>query len=328
MKKVNKLFTLLSACVLVTSLNAVKVEVMPTVGKAFNADKDSLKDTEILYGIRGSVFLNESVAVQAVLETSQDNVMSDLGKTDIERGSVNIVYEPNADKRIRPYAIVGFGGEKTHRVSTPRTNDDSQAFVNAGAGLKFGINKNIDIVTEARWLRKLENNDDDIIATLGIGAKIGESKKSVNKLASIPSVNETSEVENAISLAKFKEIYEKKPTVVATTPQKVVVTQPVVTQEPIAEAVYVEDESATTSYEEPSQDGYYVQMAALFKSDGEVLTNRLEKKDYPFVLHNVQRGGKEATLILVGPYESRAEAGVAIKFLKRLKKDAFVYHMN
>jgi len=325
MKKVNKLFVLLSACALVTSLNAVKVEIMPTVGKTFNADKDSLKDSEILYGIRGSVFLNEDVAIGVSFEASQDNVMSDLGKTDIERGSINIMYEPNSDKRIRPYSIIGFGGEKTHRVSNPRTNDDSQAFVNAGAGLKFGINKNIDIVTEARWLRKLENNDNDIIATLGIGAKLGESKKSADKLASIPSVNATSDVQNAISLAKFKEIYKKKPTAV-------VAPAPVVAiEENIAEAVYVEDGNdvvETSTYEEQAQDGYYVQMAALFKGNGEVLTNRLEKKDYPFVLHNVDRGGKDATLILVGPYESRAEAGIAIKFLKRLKRDAFVYHMN
>jgi hypothetical protein len=42
----------------------------------------------------------------------------------------------------------------------------------------------------------------------------------------------------------------------------------------------------------------------------------------------VDKGGKEATLVLVGPYTSKVEAGVAMKYLKRLKGDAFIYHMN
>mgnify|MGYP000138417144 CR=1 FL=1 len=69
-------------------------------------------------------------------------------------------------------------------------------------------------------------------------------------------------------------------------------------------------------------------MAALFKGKGESLTNRLEQKDYHYVLHNVEKRGKEATLVLVGPYESRVEAGVAMKYLKRLKSDSFIYRMN
>ena len=329
MKKVNKIFAALLLPALATSAYAVKFEVMPTVAKAVaDSDKDSLKDTEILYGIRGSVYLNEEVAIQAGFEASADNVMSDNGKTDIERGSLNMIYEPNNGKRVRLYGLAGFGGEKVHRVSNPRTNDDSQIFANLGAGLKFGISDRVDLVTEAKWLRKLENKDNDIIATVGLGVKLGESKKSVDP---IPSVTQTSEVENAISLAKLREINERKskqsaakvePTVVSTT-------EPIAVQDEMVEAVFVEDITEDiTEATAASQDGFYVQMAALFKGSGEELTSRLEQKDYPYVLHNVQRSGKEALLVLVGPYESRVEAGVAIKYLKRLKRDAFIYHMN
>ncbi len=69
-------------------------------------------------------------------------------------------------------------------------------------------------------------------------------------------------------------------------------------------------------------------MAALFKGNGGVLTDRLERKDYPYLLQDVTRYGKEAKLILVGPYATRQEANIAIKYLKRLKRDAFIYHMN
>jgi cell division septation protein DedD len=90
-------------------------------------------------------------------------------------------------------------------------------------------------------------------------------------------------------------------------------------------ATFVEDEVIQPA---ASDSGYYVQMAALFQGDGSALTSRLEQKDYPYVLHNVTKGSREATLVLVGPYESRTEASVALGHLKRLKSDAFVYFMN
>ncbi len=341
MKKVNKLFSTLLVCLLATSLSAVKVEVMPTVGKAFNANKDSLRDNETLYGIRGAVFLNEDVALQAAIETSTDNKMQDGGKTDIERGSLNVIYEKESDKRIRPYGVVGIGGEKVHRANIPPTNDDSQIFVNVGAGLKFGLNEHVDLVTEARWFKKLENNDVDVIATVGLGVKLGESKK---KDDHIPSVTATTEAENAISLAKFREIYEKKPIVhtqkaevvevaVAQPVQPVIVEEKIISEPTVVIEEEIINEPDVIIEEEVSQspvaeDGYYVQMAALFKGNGEVLTDRLEQKDYPYLLQDVTRYGKDAKLILVGPYATRQEANIAIKYLKRLKKDAFIYHMN
>ena len=88
----------------------------------------------------------------------------------------------------------------------------------------------------------------------------------------------------------------------------------------------VEDEVVETMPE--NESGYYVQMAALFQGKGESITNRLEQKDYHYVLHNVEKRGREATLVLVGPYATKTEASVAKKYLKRLKGDAFIYHMN
>ena len=101
MIKVNKMFSALLACTIATTAYAVKIEVMPTVGKAFKASHDRLQDDEILYGVRGTVFLNDEVAVQAALETSNDNAVGTAAeiaagaKTDIERVSANIVYEKN-----------------------------------------------------------------------------------------------------------------------------------------------------------------------------------------------------------------------------------------
>ncbi len=338
MKRVRGRFIVAVLCIISTSMYAAKVEVIPIVSKAYNADKDSLKDSKTLYGIRGNIFLNEDVAVGASLEVSEDNKMSDGGLTDINRGAINITYEPNSDKKIHPYAIVGVGGEKVNRVSNPRTNDDSQAFVTVGAGLKFGLNENVDIVTEARWLRKLENNDNDIIATVGLGAKMGESKKRVHhhKNLTTPVVTEASEAENAISLAKLKEIYEKKESLNSIKPTEDVVSTVVSSSSLDSSEVVVEDvvdsevivDDTIEVDESTPQNGYYVQMAALFNGDGRVLTDRLESKDYPYIRYTTDRGGRDATLILVGPYESKKEARVAIGYLKRLKSDAFIYELN
>jgi cell division septation protein DedD len=318
---------------------------MPTVGKAFKAENDLLKDDEILYGVRGTVFLNDQVAVQAAYESSTDNEVGNLGaKTDLERVSANIVYEMNPNKRIRPYGIVGVGNESTHGLTAPSLNQGSQGFVNVGAGLKFGLSKRIDLVTEARWIRKLSNNDDDIIATIGLGINTGSTASNAKSVDKIPSVAATSDVQNAINLAEFRKLSEKKKE--QTQPQTQVVEHiatvesaaTVVPEESIpANAIILGEDEAVVSIEsdvvetvEPlaTDNGYYVQMAALFKGKGESLTNRLESKDYHYVLHNVEKRGKEATLILVGPYESRVEANVAKKYLKRLKKDAFIYHVN
>lgn len=343
MIKVNKLLTALLISVMATSVYAVKIEVMPTVGKAFKAEDDKLKDDEILYGIRGTIFLNDEVGIQAAFEASTSNEVGSVAqralgaKTDIERVSANIVYEKNTGTRIRPYGIIGIGNESTHGLIAPASNQGSQGFIQAGAGLKFGLTKRVDLVTEAKWMRKLSNNDDDIIATIGLGVNTGSTKTA----AQVPSVQATSDVQNAINLAEFRKLSEKKSidsVAAVVVEESVVAIESVVVEQSIpANAIILDeeialDEEVTETIQtfglEATDSGYYVQLAALFKGKGESLTNRLEQKDYHYVLHNVEKRGREATLVLVGPYESRVEAGVAMKYLKRLKSDAFIYHMN
>ncbi len=342
MIKVNKLLTTLLISVMVTSAYAVKIEVMPTVGKAFKAENDLLKDDEILYGVRGTVFLNDEVGVQAAYEASTSNEVGTAAqraagaKTDIERVSANILYEKNMGTRIRPYGLIGVGNESTHGLIAPASNQGSQGFVNVGGGLKFGLSKRVDLVTEARWIRKLSNNDNDIIATIGLGINTGNSSKPKVAAVAVPSVTATTDVQNAINLAEFRKLSEKKVDKTVVVEKVATVEHVAVVQEIPADAIILDEEVSVDEVTEPTESfavestdsGYYIQMAALFKSKGESLTNRLEQKDYHYVLHNVEKRGKEATLVLVGPYESRVEAGVAMKYLKRLKSDSFIYHMN
>ncbi len=356
MKKFKLIYCAVFLSIFSLSAQAVKLEIMPTISKAFDADKDSLKDDEILYGLRTNLFLNNEVAIQAGFEASTSNVMSDGGKTDIERVMLNLVLEKDLGSKIIPYALIGGGYEKVHRSSTPSTNDDSQGFANLGIGLKYNINHRINILTEARLLRKLENDDNDVVATIGLGVKLGEIKK---RRSHVPSITETSDAENAISLAKLREIQENRKKMLSQQPKTVevprneVIAQEVSTvttmqaysqineipsnaiildeHESIEDNMGVQtyiDNSTVSSDESHSDTGYYVQLAALFEGKGESLILRLEQKNYHYMLHNVQRFGKHATLVLVGPYQSRSEAGIALRYLKRLKSDAFIYHLN
>jgi cell division septation protein DedD len=214
----------------------------------------------------------------------------------------------------------------------PTTNDDSQVFYNAGVGVKFGLTDRVNLVTEVKGIHKVENDDDDIIGTVGVGVKLGTIEKSRPKCDN----------SQAMSLNEFAKMCKTAPQAapmpapaqkLQSEPQ-VVQQSEVVEQAPVEEVVdekvkCVVDVQAPETAVETSEsanipEGFYVQMAALFKGNGEMLTSRLERKKYPYVLYNTERFGKEATLVLVGPYESRKEAAVALRYLKRLSAKAFV----
>jgi len=325
--------------VALSTVNAAQFEITPTIGKKIANDDSTLDDSKVLFGIRGTAYVTPNLGVQGVLESSVDNETADGGDTDIERGSVNVVVEGGSN-RIRPYAVAGVGYERTHGTSVEATNDDSQVFYNAGVGVKFAVTDNVNVITEVKGMHKVENGDDDFIGTVGVGMMFGGKK------AQKP----TCDTPKALSLDEFAKMCKTKkaepaPAEVAPAPMVATQTQPEVVEEAtavvvdektaaVAEPEVVEEATCVVDVEQEGQEvaeqtgtipeGYYVQMAALFKGSGELLTSKLERKNYPYVLHNVTRFGKEATLVLVGPYETRKEAAVALRYLKRLSKQAFI----
>ncbi len=330
----------LLAVAAVSTIYAAQFEITPTIGKKIANDDTTLDDSKVLFGIQGTAFVTPNVGVQGVLESSVNNKTVDssggVGDTDIERGALNVVLQANGN-RVKPYALAGVGYERTHGTSVPTTNDDSQVFYNAGVGLKFGLTDRVNLITEVKGMHKAENGDDDLIGTVGVGVVLGGSKKKK------PSCNEP----KALSLDEFAKMCKTKKVEAEKTPAQVAQPAMEATQtEPPAPAAPVVDEKTaavsapaveesancvvevdTHAEEEKTlsiPEGYYIQMAALFKGNGEVLTAKLERKNYPYVLYNTERFGKEATLVLVGPYETRKEAAVALRYLKRLSRKAFI----
>ncbi|RUM63528.1 MAG: hypothetical protein DSZ05_08500 [Sulfurospirillum sp.] len=323
-----------------STLYGAQFEIMPTVGKKIANDDTTLDDSKVLLGIRGTAYVTPNVGIQLVGETSSKNPTIGGGDTDIERGAVNVILESGTQK-VRPYLLAGAGYERTHGATVQTTDDDSQMFYNAGAGVKFGMTDRVSLVTEVKGIHKVENHDDDIIGTVGLGVKLGDVGQPR------PNCN----TPEAMSLDQFAKMCKTKKPAVSNVVQ---ITQPVqqfqqepqVVSEPVSEPVMEEivDEKTRCVVDVDGGDiemegpvvtdsasdtgtipeGYYVQMAALFKGNGEMLTSRLERKNYHYVLHHVNRFGKEATLVLVGPYQTRRAAAVALRYLRRLSRNAFV----
>ncbi len=315
-----------------STLYAAQFEIMPTVGKKIANDDTTLDDSKVLFGLRGTAYVTPNIGIQGVVESSVDNPTAGGGDTDIERGALNVIVQRGVGK-VKPYALAGVGYEATHGNSVKTTNDDSQMFYNAGVGLKFDLTDRLNLVTEVKGMHKVENDDDDIIGTVGLGVKLG----------AVAQKKPTCETPQALTLEQFSKMCKTTQPAPAPMPVEKMQSEPVVQETaPVVEeaapevmdektaacVVEVENEApnvvegTTESAEIP--EGYYIQMAALFKGSGEILTSRLERKNYPYVLHQTERFGKDATLVLVGPYETRKEAAVALRYLKRLSRKAFI----
>ena len=317
-----------------TAIYATEFEIMPTVGKKIANKDTTLDDSKVLIGIRGTAYVTPNIGIQAVGESSLNNPTIGGGDTDIERASLNALYEKRSGK-IRPYVMAGAGYEWTHGNTVKLTDDDSQAFANAGAGVKIDLQKNLSLVTEVKGMHKFENGDNDVIGTVGLGLRVGAPEEKTPACAS----------KKVLTLDEFSKMCKAKPVQEATAPMPVTAMQhepkvvakekaaPAVKKMAVEETTCVVEEPVVTEpvqkAEEsvegaPIPEGYYVQMAALFKSNGAMLTGKLERKKYPYVTYNTKRNGKDVTLILAGPYESRKEAKVALKYLRRLSRGAFV----
>ncbi len=308
-----------------------KFEVTPMVGKKiynYSDDAPRFDDGEALIGVRANGYITKQVSVQLGVEASKNNKMGDGGETDLERGMLNLQYDVPSKGKVTPFVMAGAGYEKLHREYTAG-NVDSQAFLNAGAGLRYSVNNRVDLVAEARAIRKIEDGDKDIIGSLGVGFKYGGNTCQTKPVKGIP-----------VKALSMKELAALTPKKVAPVAPAVVVPVPVETVAPVKPEVidtkieydtnYVNICDGSASIDESSElvsdtlSGYYVQVIALRKNSPDVIISRLNAKGYDHVL----KGEGNLTRVLVGPYESRASAKSALRGLKKIRSDAFIYRVK
>ena len=316
-----------------------RFEITPMISKKvynYNTGVDAPRfdDGEILMGARANAYVTDKVSVQLAVDASKENHMLKPGEpnawTDLERGMLNVQYDiPTRGKleRVTPFVSAGLGYERLHKTEAS-TNVDSQAFYNAAAGLRYSINDRVDLVGEGRWIHKVEDTDDDAMIGVGVGYKFGNS---CNALSLADLKQRTPKVVHIVEPVVASPIVAPKVAPVAVAP---VVTQPAAE---VIDTRIEYDSGVVDMCQEGGMvdascpagrdlsadvEGYFVQVIALRKNSPDVIASRLDAKGYNYTL----KEDGDLTRVLVGPYESRHAAASALRGLKKIRRDAFIYH--
>ncbi len=213
--------------------------------------------------------------------------------TDINRFYINGLHNIKTKySRLVPYVYGGFGYE---HVENELADNDSQGFFNAGGGLKFRVNDRFNLVSDIQCIKKFRSHDLDILGSIGVGYLFG------SLLQPEPESLVASGLEDIQPASPKREI-----TIVKVAPQTMVVA-PVLADKPKGE--------------------YYVQMAAGFKTDMETgckHTRDLRQAGIDYDIKYTTIKGRNAALVVVGPFETKEEARSQLPSLRRYSKDAFV----
>jgi septal ring-binding cell division protein DamX len=223
------------------------------------------------------------------------------GDTDIDRFYINGLHNIHTQySKLTPYVYGGFGYEN---VSNELKDNDSQGFFNAGGGLKYNLTDKFNILADVQGIKKFNNHDLDILGSIGLGFFFG------NAFQPAPEAVVASGLEEVTPAAPVRKV-----TVVQVKPQPVVVAE-------VAKIVTDDKVEAAPTGE------YYIQMAAGFKTDMETgckHTRDLRDAGIDYDIKYTTIRGKNAAIVVVGPYDTKEEAKSHLKELRKYSKDAFV----
>ena len=323
-----KVFRLCMSAALLLSLNlfagSSKYEVIPKVGQNL-FDNDSGLDDEMTYGIDMNYYFTHDTGVQIGYQRTDDvkYLWHYPNTTDIQRFYLNALYEPVNYGDLTPYLLAGGGYEK---LSNEIGNQKSQAFINAGVGVKYAVTPVFDLVAEAKYIKKMDSMDDDILTNVGIGYKFGNLVPNA-PLASrqekdfsptpIPLLDdELAGVNSAIAQdnlpmpkAKRKDVFEEHQALKES-----------FTKKPIP----VE----TNSCKEIVEKGYYIQVGAYAHNKPVRYLSTIKQKGYQATLYEASIKGRKITKVLIGPYDSYNQAKRKLKEIRsKIVNNAFIYNM-
>jgi septal ring-binding cell division protein DamX len=230
--------------------------------------------------------------------------INNLGKssksasTDIDRFYINGLHNITTNySRLTPYVYAGFGYE---RVEDEYNDLKSQGFFDAGLGLKFGITDRVSLLADVQGIKKFRDNDFDVLASLGLGFFFGGASQVAPE---IDATDVTPQPKREITIVKVKPttttVVDVKPT-----------TTTVVNIEPTAPA-----------------GNYYIQLAAAFSSDIEKgchFTDELKKDGIDYQVKYITIKGKNASVLVTGPYATKEDAKEELFKIKKISKDAFI----
>jgi len=306
--------------ILLTIMEA-KIVITPTVGKQVTTPSEDFKDDEVMLGVGIQSYLDDNFAVDMRIESSDSNLMADGGRTDLERGSVNLLYDFTPKKRFSPYLIGGIGYEKLHRTYL---DIKSQSFYHAGGGLKVNLSDRLEFMTEVRYLKKADTKDDEVIATCGLGVKFGTDECEVSCDTIDKALKNTTRKNPITTLPKApvtKKVEVAKPAVKAISSDKS--SSVVFSDEVVASKYLLKKKEPKTKIRYKSvktvTKGDYIQVAALSQRQNLIKTVK-KLKQRGLRVKTLKKG--EVTVVLVGPYP-KPKIDKVLRTVKTFQKDAF-----
>ena len=323
------LYTFLSLSATFALADGIKYEIEPTIGYN-NFDGSSKMESTFMYGIRGTIQTNDFYGYRLSYQRSDDvhydeSKVSNQKTTDVQRISAQMIMSGEVEYNIIPYVLFGLGYES---LSDETAHDVSQGYVEGGLGFKYNLYNNLYANVEGSVLKKFDTDDVDYIVNLGFGYMLGNP---INK----PKLYQPSVLDKGpiADNRYFKEQNVAKNIVVENVTSDAVDTKytfnetqyipeidtisSIVTTEAIASPVVYDAQPVNTNL-------YYVQVAAWFKSTDEKLLNKLDSRGFIYDVENTVRKGRDVQLVKVGPYEQYADAKVALRDLKKIKRDAYI----
>jgi cell division septation protein DedD len=300
------------------------------IGKNFFQDNDNLDDAMIA-GIRWNKCMTKNSFLQLgyerVFDASYENISRvsatsssknrATGATQVSKGEIsfnrfylNGMYEFTNYNKLYPYIFAGLGYEV---VSEETSDIESQAFANAGLGLRYKLGSRYSIIGEGKAHKRLANGDLDYVATIGFGIAFGKKAQSImpvralhrNPVVHLPSVVPPRNAAIATPDYRYGQLQVQ-------TPQPVIqMKQPVQQIQQVA-----------------SGGAYYIQMGAFRKNylqtAGSNYINRIQSSGLNYQIKQTMRNGKNMQLLLVGPYPSSDAARSDLHRAKGIVKGAFV----
>jgi OOP family OmpA-OmpF porin len=222
--------TIVSGIIAASSISTVALAaptegftISPSIGYYnFDSDRDTDNDAAYSLGL-GYQFDNPWAVEFTYLNADSEKNGQDVGVDEYRLDGLYHFAE-FSNTRITPYVAAGAGIADFSDAS-----DSTNAFVNAGGGLKYAINDALALRADFRLIKDVEDNHLDNLTTVGVTYTFGTSHQS-----------STSDDSDSEAYAQPQEA-EAEPAPVVAQPEPVVAPEPVAEPEPVVVPVHKVD---------------------------------------------------------------------------------------
>jgi len=164
------------------------------------------------------------------------------------------------------------------------------------------MNDRFNLVSDIQGIKKFKSHDLDILGSIGVGYLFGSLLQTAPETLAVSGLEDIQPEPEALTPTRDITVVKVAPKAPSVTP---------VMLAPTGE--------------------YYVQMAAGFKTDMEVdckHTQDLRDAGIDYDIKYTTIGGKNAALVVIGPFETKEEAASQLPSLRRYSRDAFVKRLR